>query len=172
MSAAVILDLDQTLVDTSKLEPLRKSGNWGKVYDQIPSLKEFPEINFLLKDLNDKHIKTVIITTSPSGYCSKIVNHFGWSISGMICYHDVKPHIKPHPKAFLQALEKFSIDPNRIISAGDRDIDIVASKAAKIPSIACTWASPNPTALLNSKPEFVAHSSKELRELIRTFHKI
>ena len=31
----IIFDFDQTIADTSMLEPLRKSRNWNAVYSQI-----------------------------------------------------------------------------------------------------------------------------------------
>jgi phosphoglycolate phosphatase-like HAD superfamily hydrolase len=172
MNPSVIFDLDQTLVDTSILEPLRKQGRWRDVYTLIPKLSAFLNVDTFLNILIEKKILVVLITTSPSTYCNKILTAFKWKITGSICYHDVYPHIKPDPKAFTKAIEDFDLDIKKTISAGDRDIDIIASNAANIPAIACTWASPNKIALLNSKPNWVANSPDEMIQHIKKFHDI
>ena len=53
-------------------------------------------------------------------------------------YHDAKP-IKPHPAPMLKALEFMQIPASKAISFGDRVIDIQASNAAGIESVACFW---------------------------------
>ncbi len=169
MKPSVIFDLDQTLIDTSSVETFRKSRDWTSAINRIPTLTPFDGINDLIKTLNVNSIEVIIITKSPGHYCSAIVKYFKWQITGQICYHDVRPDIKPHPAAFLKAIKDYDLDVSKTISVGDSDIDIVASTSAKIPSIACTWASPAPQALLASNPTYVAKNPVELTSILSGF---
>lgn len=168
MKKAVIFDLDQTLLDTDGLAHLRSAKKWSEIYKLIPSLSAFQGIDHIMEYLYDNDIAVIVITTSPSPYCSKIITHCGWRVNGQICYHDVS-RIKPHPESFTKALNDYDLDVKQTISAGDKDIDIQASNSAGIPSIACTWASPNIKALLASNPTYVANNVTELFDLIKSF---
>jgi len=171
MKPAVIFDLDQTLLDTSGIAHLRSPGNWNKAIAQVPTLSPFPGIDEIFDCLAQNNIEIVIITTSPGIYCTAIVNHFQWKIAGQVCYHDVGRR-KPDPEAFIKAVKAFDLDVSRTISAGDRDIDILASNAAQIPSIACPWASPDAQALLAAKPTFIANDTAAVLRAIKTFFQI
>lgn len=47
--------------------------------------------------------------------------------------------IKPHPAQMLKALDLMGVSAKDAISFGDRVIDIEASNAAGIESVACFW---------------------------------
>ncbi len=172
MNASVIFDLDQTLIDSSGLEVLRKRRDWDQVYKSLHKIEEYQSVSEILNTLNQNSIKIIIITTSPSAYCRRIVDQFGWDIAGCICYHDVYPNIKPHPEAFLKAINDYNLDIDQTISVGDRSIDIEASQRAHIPSIGCTWGSPDTASLLYAGPTFIANNTAELYLHLKTFHSI
>lgn len=169
MSPALLLDLDQTLSDTSSLEALRKAGNWTGAYAGIPNLKPYPPLTELIEQCRAAGIKVIVITVSPSGYCSRVISQLKHQIDGSICYHDVRPNIKPHPAAFQKAIKDYDLDPQKIISAGDSAKDIIASHAAGIPAIACLWATAEQEALLATEPEYQAESPEEMANHVRGF---
>lgn len=171
MRPAVIFDLDQTLVGTRHIAHLRKPGKWNLAYEEIKTLKCLDDITNLIGKLNQHDVDIIIITTSPSTYCTKIIQHFGWKIKGKICYHDVS-NIKPDPESFSKALKDFQLDPAKTISAGDHAKDIIASSCAGIPSVACVWDSDDATSLLASEPSYVAKDPVRLCEIILNFHQI
>lgn len=172
MKRAVIFDLDQTMVNTSALEQYRRAGGWNTAYTLIPSLAKTEEIEDLLKILYEHDIKVIINTMSPKTYCQKVINHFGWGIYGSICYHDICPDIKPHPASFLKAIKEFELDISSIISAGDSASDILASNAAKTPSIACSWDSKDINALLDANPTYHAETPLALKNIVLRFFSI
>ena len=172
MRKAVIFDLDQTLVDTSNIEHHRKSGNWNSVYEGIGQLIANKEIDDLIKLLNEGGILIFIVTMSPSTYCQKIIDRFKWNVTGKICYHDVKPLIKPHPESFNRILRDYNLEADNVISAGDSAHDIVASNKANIKSIACCWASKDVDSLLLANPTLTAKSPTDLVSLVKEFHQI
>ena len=76
----VILDLDQTLVDSSHVASLRRSRKWPEVYQVIPSILPYDGINEILSDLTGEGIRLAIVTSSPRPYCERVIKHNGWSI--------------------------------------------------------------------------------------------
>jgi phosphoglycolate phosphatase-like HAD superfamily hydrolase len=170
MMPAVIFDLDQTVVASRDISALRKARSWSEVYSKVPGLKTYIGISELMKSLNENNIEIIIITVSPSSYCMKVIAHFGWKVTKAICYHDVRPNIKPHPEAFNKAIRDLKLDPTRIISAGDSSMDIIASNRANIPSIACSWDTDNRELLLSASPTYHATSPEELSAIVKRFH--
>ena len=52
---------------------------------------------------------------------------------------DSTPHSKPHPAPLLEAARQIGIDPVRCIYVGDDERDIVAGRAAGMPTVAATY---------------------------------
>jgi phosphoglycolate phosphatase-like HAD superfamily hydrolase len=161
MKKSVIFDLDQTLVDTSRAEALRKSRNWSGTYQQIPSFVVYEGINKVIQTLSEKAIDICIITTSPSSYAKKVLHHFKIPYQHLVGYHDVN-NKKPHPESFYKALKMLSCDCDATISFGDRAIDIEASKAAGIVSVGCTWGTREVELLRSSHPDYLISSPLEI----------
>lgn len=150
---AVLLDLDQTLIDSTAAQSLRYRGEWSKVYQLIPQLQPYPGINQLLSDLGRQNILTAIITSSPKFYCLKVIEYWRWEINTVIGYHDTKNH-KPHPEPIIKALYNLNINPDQAIYIGDSANDIIAAKAAGVISIAALWGTENLSQLSLSDPDF------------------
>ncbi|WP_053058267.1 HAD family hydrolase [Pedobacter sp. BMA] len=172
MKKAVIFDLDQTLIDTSSIEHLRRAGSWQFAYEGVKKLNSYAGIDEFIHLLNQNSVDVFIITMSPSTYCSKVIERCKWEISGTVCYHDVRPLIKPHPEPFLKLIRDFKLDTQSLISAGDSAHDIVSSNKANVTSIACSWGSRDTSNLLSASPTYVANSPSVMFDLIKTFHGI
>lgn len=133
-----IFDLDQTLIDTSSSEFYRKQNNWNAVYELIPGFKLYEGISNILSEINENGHKICIVTASPEIYCKKIICEFNLPIDLTVCYHDTKMK-KPHPDPIHLALSKMELPSNMVISVGDRDLDIIASKSANVFTIGAMW---------------------------------
>jgi phosphoglycolate phosphatase-like HAD superfamily hydrolase len=126
---AVVFDLDQTMIDSSAAEPLRRAGGqWPRVYAMIPKLPVYAGIPDILEWLEKAEIPVGIATTSPESYCTRIVEHHGWNISAKSCYHCTKPYHKPHPAPIQKVAERLGVDPAHVVSIGDDPKDIKASR--------------------------------------------
>jgi HAD superfamily hydrolase (TIGR01509 family) len=146
----LIIDLDQTILDTSIAEQHRANRNWAEVYKLIPSFKVYSGIHELLSQIREMNVKIAIVTTSPSIYTEKITKYFNIPYDVKVCYHDV-PRRKPFPDQMLLAIKQLKLNPSRTLSLGDRAIDIKASKDAGIKSCACFWGTKERDLLQNSE---------------------
>jgi len=162
---AIIFDLDQTLIDSSAAEHLRSNRQWGTVYGMIPTLTPYEGIPELLRELEKRSIPYGIVTSSPSSYCNRVLQHWGWNTSFMVCYHDTQRR-KPYPDPINLAIQKSGASSNTIISVGDDARDIEASKQAGVASVGVLWGAKDHHKLVGSKPDYLLHSVAELTKLI------
>jgi phosphoglycolate phosphatase-like HAD superfamily hydrolase len=161
----IIFDLDLTLVDTSCLEVFRKKRNWEEAYKNIPNTNLYPGISDIFDIIRSNNIKMVIVSTSPRTYIEKIVNHYNIPAKYIIGYHDAKP-IKPHPAPMIKALELIGEPTSNVITFGDRVIDILASNAAGIKSVACFWGTKEYNELENSNYDYAIFNPIDIKNLI------
>ena len=162
----IIFDLDLTLVDTTCLESLRHSRNWQEAYRRIPETSIYDGVEAVMDIIRMHNIPCAIVSTSPRPYIEKIVAHYNFPISHIVSFHDAKP-IKPHPAQLLRALELLGSSAKKAISFGDRVIDIQASNAAGIESIACFWGTKEKSDLLRSEYTHAIVRPDEIITLIR-----
>lgn len=162
---AIIFDLDQTLIDSSAAEHLRSKRKWEDVYKMIPKLAPYEGIPELLKELEARLIPYGIVTSSPSSYCSRVVQHWGWNVNFMVCYHDTQRK-KPYPDPISLAVQKLNASIDTIISIGDDPRDIVASREAGVLSVAVSWGAKSPEKLKVATPDYLLNTVQELSQFI------
>lgn len=162
----IIFDLDLTLIDTSCLEHFRHTRNWTEAYRHIAETSMYPGISEVLKVIRNHSIRMAIVSSSPRTYVDKIVQYYNIPAMAIVSYNDAKP-IKPHPAQMLKALELMGVSAAQTTSFGDRAIDIQASNAAGIESVACFWGTKEKSELLNSGYTHAIISPNEILTLIR-----
>ena len=162
----IIFDLDLTLVDTTIVEQARHDRNWQLAYSLIPKCKLYEGMEEVLAIIRNNNINTCIVSTSPRIYVEKVVDYFNLPIQHIVAYHDAKP-IKPHPAPMLKALELLGCSAAEAISFGDRVIDIQASNAAGIESVACFWGTKERGELLHAGYTHAIIKPEEILTLIR-----
>ena len=162
----LIFDLDLTLINSSIAEPYRKKRDWQNVYTQIPSFTEYEGISEVLHYLEEFKIPYAIVTSSPAPYCKKVCGHWKFSQTHLVTFYDTARR-KPYPDPIQMALTKLKAQPNDALSFGDRDIDILASNAAGVPSVACLWGSEDREALLKAKPTYIISHPGEIIKLVK-----
>ncbi len=164
-----IFDLDQTLIDSSLSEINRKQNNWKVVYELIPQFKLYSGINNLLLEIIKNGHKICIVTSSPEVYCKKIISEFNLPIELAVCYHDTILK-KPYPDPIQLALLKMKLPSNMVISVGDRDLDIIASKSANVFTIGAMWGlnEIEKNKLIASKPNLTFDSVSEMEFYLKT----
>lgn len=163
---SIIFDLDLTLIDTTCLESYRHNRQWQEAYQRIPDTKMYEGISGVMDIIRKYNIPCAIVSTSPRPYVEKTVAHYDLPVQHIVSYHDAKP-IKPHPAQMLKALELMGKTAKEVISFGDRVIDIQASNAAGIESVACFWGTKEKGELLRSGYSHAIVRPEEILTLIR-----
>lgn len=162
----VIFDLDLTLVDTQLAKPFRDRRDWTSVYKLIPTMLPYNDVNNLIEFLNQNNVPIAIVTKSPKTYCQKIINQWNWKIDAVVCYHDVTKR-KPHPESILKAIQMLNVKACDVVSIGDVDDDITASKGAGVFSIGATWGCLDLKNLQSSNPDITINSVSELKTFLK-----
>ncbi len=163
---SIIFDLDLTLVDSTLAEQARSERDWQKAYSLIPQFMVYDGLNPIFDLIRKHNIKASIVSTSPRTYVEKVVEHFNLPIRWIVGYHDAKPH-KPHAAPMIKALEMMGEQAENTISFGDRVIDIQASNAANIESVACFWGTKERAELVHSGYRHAIVEPREIITLIR-----
>jgi HAD superfamily hydrolase (TIGR01549 family) len=134
---AVVFDLDETLVLTSALEPLRKKRVWPDVYKAFDKTK-LPNgtLEFIKKAGKIAYLG--VVTKAPRSYAEKLLAHSGIQVAVLVAFHDVKK-IKPAPEALLLASQKIGVPVSRCIYIGDDENDVKAARAAGYTPIGVCW---------------------------------
>lgn len=155
----LIFDLDQTLIDSSQLESLRKERKWATVNASMNRIHFDSNLQNLLTYLSNDNKLIAIVTNSPSSYATAVISHFQIPCNKIIGYHDVKLR-KPHPEPFLKVIETLNVNPRKCLSLGDSDADIIASKAASLISAGVTWYSEHKK--FEGGPDFIFNTVSDL----------
>jgi HAD superfamily hydrolase (TIGR01549 family) len=163
---AVIIDLDQTMVNSSHLDLLRRRRQWNRVYEQISACTAYQGITEILQELNLHGIPVCIVTSSPRPYVERVLRHYNWTVDASVCFHDTVQH-KPHPAPIEKAIEHLDVSPDDCVSIGDSPDDIVASRSAGVQSIGALWGTKSHEALLNSNPDYICSTVDDLRMALR-----
>ena len=161
-----IFDLDMTLVDSSIAESARKQRNWQYVYSLIPNFTLYSGINDVFDFIRGNQIKVAIVSTSPRPYVERVCRYFNMPVNVILGYHDCG-RIKPAPDGMIKALSAIGASADPTISFGDRAIDIQASNAADIPSVACLWGTKERYALMNAFPSATISSPIQMIDYLK-----
>jgi len=157
----IILDFDQTIADTSALEPLRRSRNWASVYAAFDQMCIYPGIIDLIDQSRRHGYKVAVVTNSPRKYCELALAHLKINVDAIVGYHDTSRR-KPYPDPILLALKLTGGTASHSIGLGDTAHDLAAYKAAGITSVACLWGCVNAEELTSSAPSLSIQHASEL----------
>lgn len=137
-SAAVLFDLDGTLVDTTEIEHLRSRRRWKECVNSLSMTECFPGVHGALRQLRQEKIKIGIVTTSVSFYAKAVCKYHDIYCDTLVCYHDAKP--KPAPDPFLLAVMRLGVDKDSSLGVGDAISDAIALREAGIKSAGAGWS--------------------------------
>jgi ATP-dependent DNA helicase RecQ len=136
----IILDLDDTLLDTQALKPLRDSGRWREISQHLESCSVHDDVLGLLNTARSVGIKIAVFTNAPSNYVQTLLRHFNIVVDFLVAYHDVENH-KPHPEGIDIIFSHFNVSKDETIYVGDSDLDRDAAMNAGVEFFAVEWGS-------------------------------
>lgn len=125
----VLIDLDQTLVDTSSLKAMRDQRNWGQIQRSLRSTTIMPGAELFIHSIRELGLPYGIVTSSPRTYAEAVVRHHQLQVVVVTAYHDTRMH-KPHPAPLLHGMSALGV--NTGIYLGDDGKDEEAASAAQI----------------------------------------
>lgn len=155
----LIVDLDDTLVDTRVLRPLREARRWKEAVSRVAETRAFIDVVDAFSALTHAGIPWSVVTTSVSYYAEAVLKQHGLERTHLIAYHDAPP--KPRPEGVALALSRMGLEPGEVIGVGDSDIDIRAYRAARVRAFGASWS---PTLVAGDWDGILAHPT-ELLEL-------
>lgn len=119
--------LVQPFLDTYE----RELGRHGAPFDGIAEL---------LDALEADGVRWGIVTNKPEYLARQLMPMLGWrERCGVLIGGDTLPERKPHPLPLLHAAEVLGVAPADCVYVGDDERDIVAARAAGMPSIVALW---------------------------------
>ena len=133
---AVLFDLDDTLVDTALLKPLRDARRWPEVYAALTRTTLEPGTREMLA-ATSRVAEIGVVTMAPRTYAERLLRHHNLAVPVLVAYHDVpRSQLKPHPRPLEQAAEHLGLSPQRVVYVGDDVRDVMSALAAGATALA------------------------------------
>lgn len=100
----------------------------------------FDGVAEMLDALDADGVRWGIVTNKPFYLAEPLIPMLGWADRcGVLIGGDSLPERKPHPLPLLHSAEVIGIAPAACVYVGDDERDIVAARAAGMPSIVALW---------------------------------
>ena len=135
--------------------------------ESIFTTKLYPGIQELLDRLDTTGTRMAIASNKPHGQVVKLVEHLG--IADYFCPvlgpEKVKEG-KPAPDMFLECARDWSMPVDRIVVAGDTELDMIAGVSAGMSRAAVLWGYSDERTLTAQAPDFVVSTPAALGEVI------
>ncbi|MGX1902604.1 HAD-IA family hydrolase [Thermolongibacillus altinsuensis] len=160
---ALMFDLDQTLVDTSRIEKWRKQKQWEECFRHFHLTKLYPHVQAFLKSVPEK--KIAIVTNSPFDYAKQLLQYHQIKYDKLIAYQK-NGRNKPYPDQLLCCADKLRLNPDKCIYIGDEPSDIAAAKAAGFTVIAFSPTMEKAKQLIPLLPDTVISGFPELEQFL------
>ena len=124
----------------------------------------------VLAALGEAGAKVAVATSKRRESAQQAMDLLGLSphVGALVALEDTEIH-KPEPAPLLLALERLGqSDPSRAAYVGDAVVDVLAGKAAGMATIAVTWGAGVRANLDKVRPDGIATTTAELRDLLLT----
>jgi len=100
----------------------------------------FDGIAAMLQALSDEGWSWGIVTNKSERFALPLARGLGWDTrAAAVIGGDTTPHSKPHPAPLLEAARRAGVSPSECIYVGDDARDILAGRAAGMPTVAVRW---------------------------------
>ncbi|MDF2670065.1 MAG: pyrophosphatase [Paenibacillus sp.] len=130
-------------------------------------VKEFPHVHEVLQQLQAAGIKMGVVTNK-----MQLTTLMGLKLCGLDKFMDTVVTVqdvaqgKPDPAMVLLALERLQTSAEQALMVGDSQYDIVAARAAGVPSVAVAWSMKGEDHLRKFDPTYVIQDMHELIEIV------
>ncbi|GAA3930850.1 phosphoglycolate phosphatase [Luteimonas lutimaris] len=102
--------------------------------------RPFDGVEDMLATLEADGARWGIVTNKPEYLARQVLPALGWeSRSAILVGGDTLAERKPHPLPLLHSAQVLGFEPSRCAYVGDDERDIVAARAAGMPSVVALW---------------------------------
>ncbi len=137
-SADLIANAFNIKADNPAFEPLRERLLAFYLAHLSDNTHYYPGLETSLDFMKDKGLSYGVVTNKPLLYAEKILTDLNIEVDCLVCPdHVVNP--KPDPEALFYACDKLNCTVAEAIFIGDHLRDIIAGKAAGIPTVAAAY---------------------------------
>lgn len=100
----------------------------------------FDGVAELIAQIAAAGLKWGVVTNKSARFTLPLTRQMPLFISAQtIISGDTTPHAKPHPAPLLEAARQLKVEPGRCVYVGDDERDIVAGRAAGMPTVAAAY---------------------------------
>jgi phosphoglycolate phosphatase len=100
----------------------------------------FDGVGELIASIVAKGMKWGVVTNKSVRFTAPLTGSMQlFSSAGAIVSGDTTPYAKPHPEPLFEAARRLSVAPQSCIYVGDDERDILAGKAAEMPTVAACY---------------------------------
>ena len=100
----------------------------------------FEGVHDMIAALVSQGLPWGVVTNKSSRFTDPLTSAMPlFATAGAIVSGNTTPHAKPHPEPLYEAARRLSVDPLRCVYVGDDERDIVAGRAAGMPTVAETY---------------------------------
>ncbi len=170
--AAIIFDLDETLLDTSMLRTDRQPGRWRQLAMRLDEAEPYAhrEASVQAAELPARARKlgflVGILTDSPRWYAESLLEAFGIPYDALLTGSDGYAP-KPDPSALRALAATLGVPIERCVVVGDEDADIGAARSSGALSIGVAWSGRPPRSWLRRWPDVAIARPDRLVDVLR-----
>lgn len=106
----------------------------------LHATRPFNGIAEMLAALTSSSLLWGIVTNKSERFALPLAEGLGWSTcAAAVVGGDTTAHSKPHPEPLLEAARRAGVTPRECVYVGDDARDILAGRAAGMPTVAVRW---------------------------------
>ena len=100
----------------------------------------FEGVAYLIAQLDQAGLKWGVVTNKSERFALPLIRAIPlFNTAQTVVGGDTTPHAKPHPAPLLEAARQISVAPERCVYVGDDERDIIAGRAAGMPTVAAAY---------------------------------
>ena len=100
----------------------------------------FEGVAELIAEINQAGLKWGVVTNKAARFTLPLTQSMPLFDTALtIISGDTTPHAKPHPAPLLEAARQIGVIPSRCVYVGDDERDIIAGRAAGMPTVAASY---------------------------------
>ena len=100
----------------------------------------FEGVADLLSQISRAGLKWGVVTNKSARFTLPLTRRMAlFGTAQTIISGDTTPHAKPHPAPLLEAARQLQVEPGRCVYVGDDERDILAGRAAGMPTVAAAY---------------------------------